>query len=73
MASSSSAADVESQDPDSTNALESEAPRDHFLKCKSPACCLAARLQKQGLGAQSVRNLSLVSGVNKVISVGGLH
>lgn len=31
---SSSAADVESQDPDSTNLLESEAPRDYFLKCK---------------------------------------
>lgn len=30
----SSAADVESQDPDSTNLLESEAPRDYFLKCK---------------------------------------
>lgn len=31
---SSSAADAESQDPDSTNHLESEAPRDYFLKCK---------------------------------------
>ncbi|XP_047689797.1 E3 ubiquitin-protein ligase TRIM47 isoform X2 [Prionailurus viverrinus] len=29
---SSSAADAESQDPDSTNHLESEAPRDYFLK-----------------------------------------
>lgn len=32
----SSAADAESQDPDSTNSLESEAPRDYFLKCKWP-------------------------------------
>ena len=31
---SSSAADAEPQDPDSTNNLESEAPRDYFLKCK---------------------------------------
>lgn len=31
---SSSAADAESQDPESTNSLESEAPRDYFLKCK---------------------------------------
>lgn len=31
---SSSAADAEPQDPDSTNLLESEAPRDYFLKCK---------------------------------------
>lgn len=30
----SSAADAESQDPDSTNNVESEAPRDYFLKCK---------------------------------------
>lgn len=27
-------ADVESQDPDSTSLVESEAPRDYFLKCK---------------------------------------
>lgn len=27
-------ANVESQDPDSTNLVESEAPRDYFLKCK---------------------------------------
>lgn len=39
MASSSSAAEVESQDPDSTNTLESEVSRDYFLKCKFPACC----------------------------------
>lgn len=32
----SSAADAESHDPDSTNNLESEAPRDYFLKCKWP-------------------------------------
>lgn len=31
---SPSAAEAESQDPDSTNHLESEAPRDYFLKCK---------------------------------------
>lgn len=31
---SSSAADSESQDPDSTNHLESDIPRDYFLKCK---------------------------------------
>lgn len=31
---SSSAAETETQDPDSTNSLESEAPRDYFLKCK---------------------------------------
>lgn len=31
---SSSAADAGSQDPDSTDPLESEAPRDYFLKCK---------------------------------------
>lgn len=30
----SSAADAESQNPDSTNNVESEAPRDYFLKCK---------------------------------------
>lgn len=39
---SSSAADAESQDPDSTGHLESEAPRDYFLKCEwtlgSPLC-----------------------------------
>lgn len=28
------AADAESQDPDSTGQLESEAPRDYFLKCE---------------------------------------
>lgn len=27
-------ADVDSQDPDSTNLLENEPPRDYFLKCK---------------------------------------
>lgn len=57
-----SVADAESQDPDSTNNLESEAPRDYFLKCKlTPGL---ARMLGWALSAQGLGFLSLVQGVN---------